>query len=367
MNILYLTEEPITFSGTMVRGGQIHVRNVVEGLRERGHEVHLVDWNDVSERPYQHSVSPIVRYGVDPSRTAIRSVSVGRETGTDIIVSKTRKTYLPGLFAARALGVPHVVHVGASLSATDRSELADKTSVSLRLRAPHDAYLVVGTNIAAELRERGAPEKEIYDVSNAVDVERFSPDRPVESDVVETRIHDRSGPLVGFVGCLHEYKGVLDLAEAIERSERDFRVVFAGDGPERERLQKRLGDQAVFLGAVPYDEMPAVYHALDVFVLPSHTEGIPRTVLEAQATGTPVVATHVGGVPDIVTDGESGLLCELRSPDALAARIEVVLGDSALHERLAEGGRRRVVDSFSWPEMYERYDRYLRRVLAEHR
>lgn len=353
------------FSGEMVRGGQIHIRNVVEGLRERGHEVHIVDWKELSERTYQHSVSPMMRYGVDPLRTAVRSVSVGWKTDTDIIISKTRKTYIPGLLAARALGVPHVVHVGSSLSATDQSKLTDMISVTLRLQAPHDAYFVVGTNIAAELRERGVPEKAIYNVSNAINVERFCPDRPVKSDIVETRIHDRSGPLVGFVGGLHEYKGVIDLAEATERSERDFTVVFAGDGPERERLRKRLGDRAVFLGAVPYDEMPALYHALDIFVLPSHTEGIPRTILEAQAAGTPVIATHVGGVPDIVTDGESGLLCDPRSPDVFAARIEEILSDSQLYEHLVEGGRRRVVDSLSWPEMYERYERYLGRILAE--
>jgi len=71
MKVLFLTEEPITFPGMMVRRGRIHVRNVVEGLRERSHDVHLVGWNDAPERPYQHSVAPRLGFGFDPSRTEI--------------------------------------------------------------------------------------------------------------------------------------------------------------------------------------------------------------------------------------------------------------------------------------------------------
>ncbi|ERG94885.1 MAG: hypothetical protein J07HQW2_01327 [Haloquadratum walsbyi J07HQW2] len=81
MRILYLTEEPITFSGTMVRGGQIHVSKVVEGLRDRGHDVHLIDWNNRPEREYQHSIAPRSRFLIDPIRTLQRAVSVGDTIG----------------------------------------------------------------------------------------------------------------------------------------------------------------------------------------------------------------------------------------------------------------------------------------------
>lgn len=370
MNVLYLTEEPITFSGTMVRGGQIHVRNVVEGLRERGHDVHLVDWNDTPEEPYQHSVSPKVRYGIDPLRAAVQSVTVGREVGTDIVVSKTRKTYLPGLAAARALGVPHVVHVGSSPGSTEDGIGAalDRLSVRSRLGAPNDGYFVVCDALRQELTEIGVDPERIHDVKNAVDTERFHPETVPTSlnHEYEDRIDafDDGQFLLGFVGGLHSYKGLDDLAEAMNRVDSDCGVVVAGDGPDRERLEQRFGDDGMFLGPVPYEQVPALYHRFDAFVLPSHTEGLPRVVLEAQATGTPVIATSVGGVPEVIEDGTTGFLCEPRSPAELAAAIEELIDTPSRQTEFAEAGRKRVAASYSWSQMYERYEQHLRRVTA---
>lgn len=157
MDVLYLTEERISFSGTVVRGGQIHVERVVRGLRERGHEVSLVDRNSDPERPFQYSVAPLLRFGVDPARVFVRAVSVGRYADADVVVSKTRKTYLPGVAAARALGVPHVVHVGSSLDrpVAGPYDRVNAASFAARLRAPHDGYFVVCDHIGEQLRERG--------------------------------------------------------------------------------------------------------------------------------------------------------------------------------------------------------------------
>jgi len=368
MNVLYLTEEPISFSGTMVRGGQIHVRNVVEGLRERGHGVHLVDWNDTAEKAHHHSVPPMIRYGVDPLRTAIRSVAVGRETGSDIVVSKTRKTYLPGLVAARALGVPHVVHVGSSPKSTDGGVIGtiDTLSIRSRLRAPHDGYFVVCEALRNELTEISIDPEQIHDVKNAVDTDRFHPDRIPTSlgakyiNRIESFADGRF--LLGFVGGLHPYKGLDDLADAMDRVDANCGVVIASDGPDRERLKRRFGEDGLFLGPVPYEQVPALYHHFDAFVLPSHTEGLPRVVLEAQATGIPVIATSVGGVPEVVENRMTGLLCDPRSPESLSAAINVLIDDPSIRTDLARVGRDRVAESYSWSQMYGRYEQYLRRI-----
>ena len=364
VNILLLTEEPISFSGTMVRGGQIHVRNVVAGLRERGHDVHLVDWNADPERPFQHSIEPRFRFVVDPFRTLRRAVTVGQDTDVDVVVSKTRKTYLPGLAAARRLGVPHVVHVGSSPDTPGGSlrDRVDDLSVVARLKAPHDGYFVVCGAIADDLEGLGVDPERVFDVKNAVDTDRFHPDPvPVElDDPYRRRIEDAgSGFRLGFVGGLYSYKGLDDLASALEATETDCTLVAAGDGPERDRLERRLGNGAVFLGPVPYEQVPALYHRIDALVLPSHTEGLPRVVLEAQATGTPVIATRVGGVPEVVDDGATGLLVEARDPAGLAAAIDRIADDPDLRARLAEAGRRAVVESYRWGSMYGRYERFL--------
>lgn len=369
--VLYLTEEPIQFSEPMVRGGAIHVQNVVDGLRDRGHEVVLIDWNDQPDQPFQHSVAPRSRIVDGAVRTAARAAAVGSRQRSEVVVSKTRKTYLPGLLAARWLGVPHIVHVGSSLQ--PRAGLQNwlsARSFSLRLQAPHDAYFVVCDAITTELEDRGI-RGDIYDVKNAVDTDRFAPE-PTNPDAV-ARFRDRHAATVGesdltlgFVGGLHEYKGVFDIADAITQCETDASLLVAGDGPAYEGLAERTVD-ATFLGAVPYEDIPAVYHAMDVFVLPSHTEGLPRVVLEAQATATPVVATRVGGVPEVVEDGETGQIVDPQDPAGLADAIDRLADDERKRTELGNAGRAAVERSYSWDELYSRYERFLEAVVAGER
>ncbi|MGM0718395.1 MAG: glycosyltransferase family 4 protein [Halobacteriota archaeon] len=371
MNVLYLTEEPITFSGTMVRGGQIHVRNVVQGLRERGHNVHLVDWSDSPEEPYQHSIPTALRYGVDPFRTAVRSSLIGRQTDVDIVVSKTRKVYIPGLLTARILDVPHVIHVGSSPWSVSDSILGKISTFSIqsRIRAPHDGYLIVCEALRNELLKIGIGPKSIYDVRNAVDIDRFHPKQiPIalnryDREQIEAFATDRF--LLGFVGGLYTYKGLDDLADALGRVDTKFGVVIAGDGPERKRLERRFGEDGLFLGPVPYDRIPALYQCFDAFVLPSHTEGLPRVVLEAQATATPVVSTRVGGVPEIIEHGETGLLCDPKDPTGMASQLDRLANDEALGNRLGYGGRATVEANYTWSRLYDRYERYLRNMIAK--
>lgn len=367
MRVLYLTEESISFGDALVRGGAIHVRNVVEGLRDRGHEVHLVDWNDAPERPYQHSVRPRTRFVDGPARTFRRAVGVARSVDADVIVSKTRKTYLPGFAAARVAGVPHVVHVGSLPVATEGTlgDRLDTASLRARLAAPHDGYLAVCDAVAEALRDLGAPRDAVHGVGNAVDTEAFAPDREPSSPASLDDAMERAGDrfVVGYVGGLHRYKGVRDLPPAIDRCEEPVYLVLAGDGPERAALEAEFGDDATLLGSLPYDHVPAVYHAADAIVLPSYTEGLPRVVLEAQATGTPVVATDVGGVPEVVADRETGLLVEPGDVAGLAGAIDDLAGDADLRERIAEAGRESVVANWSWEQLYGRYEQHLDEVV----
>jgi glycosyltransferase involved in cell wall biosynthesis len=370
MRVLLLTEERISFTDALTRGGAIHVRNVARGLGERGHDTILIDWNPTAERTWQLSVSPRTRFVDGPLRTLRRAIAVGRTTDINVIVSKTRKTYLPGLLAARRLGVPHVVHVGSSLERPEAGPLdrLNVASVSARLRAPHDAYFVVCEHIAEQLENSGISADRIYDVKNAVDTDRFHPSTvPVELDD-EFRAQLPAGPQtlrLGYVGGLQPYKGLADLAAAMDRMSADCELIVAGDGPDRERLERKFGDSATFLGAVPYEQIPALYHEVETFVLPSHTEGLPRVVLEAQATATPVVATRVGGVPEVIEDESTGLLCEPRDPSGLAADLQRLADDSDLRSRLGDAGRGAVAQSYSWDALYDRYEEYLAAVVGQ--
>ncbi|MFB6185356.1 MAG: glycosyltransferase family 4 protein, partial [Halobacteriaceae archaeon] len=315
MHVLILTEEPISFSGTMVRGGQIQVRNVVQGLRERGHDVHLVDWNPNPEKDFQHSISPQSRFVDGAIRTFYQAVKIGGQRDFDIILSKTRKTYLPGFFAAKILGIPHVVHVGSSLDRPTSGLIGslDQYSFRGRLQAPHDGYFVVCSAIAEQLEARGISKIKTFDVKNGVNTDRFRPEEQSATLAEEFKqqldaIPDDAFQL-GYIGSIQALKGLSDLQQALAKSSANVHVIVGGDGPLRSDLEEKFGENGTFLGSVPYEQVPELYKEFDAFVLPSHTEGLPRVILEAQAAGTPVIASRVGGVPEIVEDGETGLLC----------------------------------------------------------
>jgi glycosyltransferase involved in cell wall biosynthesis len=135
-------------------------------------------------------------------------------------------------------------------------------------------------------------------------------------------------PEVLFVGRLSPEKGIVELLEAT----RGMRLTVAGDGPLRAEVPGALG-------FVPHEELGALYDRAAVVVLPSYSEGLPLAVIEAMAHGKPVVATRVGGIPDLVEDGVTGLLVEPRDAGGLRAALERLLADPALRVRMGEAGR----------------------------
>ncbi len=179
-------------------------------------------------------------------------------------------------------------------------------------------------------------------------------------------VQDGTDPVL-FVGRLVERKGVAHLIEAIARlAPKGPRLEIVGDGPERpglEALAQRLGvaSRVVFRGKIPPDELQASYARAAVCVLPSvldargDTEGLGVVLLEAMNHGTPVIASRVGGIPDIVEDGVSGLLVPAGDADALAAAVRRVRDDPALARRLGEAGRRRLREQFSWQAIVQRW------------
>ncbi len=147
------------------------------------------------------------------------------------------------------------------------------------------------------------------------------------------------GLVLGFAGRLTAQKALDDLLEALVAVPEAV-LLLLGDGPERDRLERRarelgLGDRARFLGLGDRDGVLRLFAAADAAVLSSAWENFPHTVVEALAVGTPVVATAVGGVPEIVRDGVNGLLVPAGDSTALAAALRRVVEDEGLRHRLA--------------------------------
>ena len=184
------------------------------------------------------------------------------------------------------------------------------------------------------------------------------------------RLPSRDGGLrILFVGRLVERKGVTHLVEAVRRLPPDVRprLTVIGDGPERASIEEqiardRLGDRVTIRGRVSEAELKDAYAASDVLVLPSildargDTEGLGVVLLEAMSYGVPVIGSNLGGITDIVRDGETGLLVPPGDPAALATNLERLVRDKALAVRLGEAGRTHVATAFGWPAIMAQWE-----------
>ena len=156
------------------------------------------------------------------------------------------------------------------------------------------------------------------------------------------------------VAQLEPRKGQETLLEALAQLRhegKDIELTIVGDGPARGDVERRaaelgLTDVVTFVGALGQDEVGSFYRSADVFCLPSFSEGVPTVLMEAMASGLPVVATAIMGVPELVQDG-CGLLVPAGRPDSLAEALERLISDPELRRVLGEAGRHKVVAEFN--------------------
>ncbi|MSP62764.1 MAG: glycosyltransferase family 4 protein [Myxococcales bacterium] len=231
------------------------------------------------------------------------------------------------------LGVPSVVKVHG----TDINVVAEMAGprLSLRLALPRAARVVaVSSPLADEVARIGVPRERIEVVPNGVDGALFHPrERAAARAMLQC---NKDGRLVLYVGRLEPSKGVLDLLDAFARlapAHPDLSLVLVGAGTAEDECRERaarIGAQVRLVGARPLAEIPVWMAASDLVTLPSWNEGSPNALLEAIACGRPVVATRVGGIPELVTGPVLGELVPPRSPEALAAAlVRVAYGEHA--------------------------------------
>jgi glycosyltransferase involved in cell wall biosynthesis len=198
------------------------------------------------------------------------------------------------------------------------------------------------------------PDARIEPVPMGVDPDRFG--KHLATAQVRRDLGD-GHPQIIFVGRFSESKGVTDLVRAmpmIAAQLPNVRLAVVGYGPDEGRIrstidEQRVGDLVSIIGPVARGEIPARLASADLLVLPSvKIEGLGVVLLEALASGTPVVGTDAGGIPDIIEDGVTGLLCRSEQPGDIAAKCLRILGDPELMRRTADNGRRLVRDRFSW-------------------
>ena len=240
----------------------------------------------------------------------------------------------------RMLGLPLAGSYHTELTAYAQLR-SDDQRVALGMQLAQSAFygqcgIVLSPSSAsdASLAGLGIPAARIARWDRGVDAARFSPARREPDQLGDGRVN------VLYAGRLTREKGADLLADAFlaaRTRDRRLHLVLAGGGPEEERLRARLGRAATFLGWLEGDALATAYASADVFLFCSATDTFGQVVLEAQASGLPVVAVAAGGPAELIRDGRSGLLCPPRA-EALGGAVAGLAGSRAMRERLARGG-----------------------------
>jgi glycosyltransferase involved in cell wall biosynthesis len=326
---------PVVFTRTDVKES-----NFFDRLRALGVSHETLSVNSI--RP-EAVLSPLVNFG--------QLVALVRKRRFDLIHSHGYRADIFALPVATCCGIP-VVSTVHGLIANDRR---------LRLNNALDRYLLrfftrviaVSTAIKDDLVAHGVRADRVQVIANAVTSVRAD-DAPNTRQKVRADLGIGEGDFVfGYVGRLSREKGVhylIDAAAQLVHGRPGIRLLIVGDGPERSALEAAalvdgLRDKVTFAG-FQSDTSPW-YAAMDAVVLPSLTEGTPMTLLESMASGLPAIASRVGGVPAVITHGDSGILVEPGDVRDLHRAMATIAGDAQLRLRIAQNARQTIQENYN--------------------
>jgi glycosyltransferase involved in cell wall biosynthesis len=334
-----------------VGGPASHAPDVARFLQSHGHDVEVVTTASSSPAPFDtpvHWVSRRLPKGAIHVRTAAEIAR--RASRADVV-------YTTGMFGRSSAGAiaarrPYVLKLTAdpAFERARRRGIVDgdvdqfqdlgggpavrALRVARDFELSHAAHVFTPSAYLGELAVKWGVQRDRVSV-----LPNPSPPLPdlAPRDILRAEL-GMTGPTLAFAGRLTAQKALGDALQAVAAVD-GVSLLIAGDGDQRASLERRvaelqLGDRVRFLGPLPRDRVIALFRAADASILSSSWENFPHTVVEALAGGTPVLATAVGGVAEVVTDGENGLLVAPGDVDGLARAIRRFFDDDALAERL---------------------------------
>jgi glycosyltransferase involved in cell wall biosynthesis len=348
------------------RGGQNQVLTTVMGLRALGHRTLLV----------AHSEGELKRRAEEGLDLVSLAPKTEMDLGAAWRLSRLLKRLRPDIVHAHD---PHGVAM-AGLALSMSTQLAKPPLVAARRVDFHlrgnslsrwkyrqvDCFICASGAIREMLIGDGVPPGRAVTVHEGIDIERVDAAAPAK--LHEELWLPHHAPIVGNVAALVPHKGQRHLIEAarlVLPQVPDARFVIAGEGELRPALDRQIKEHhlekhVVLAGFRP--DVLSLQKAFDIFVMSSVTEGLGTSLLDAMAAGRPVVASAVGGIPEVVVDGDTGFLVPPRDQEAMAAAIVRLLKDEALRRRMGAAGRKRACTIFSAERMVQETLRVYQRV-----
>lgn len=357
----------------------LHLVHVLHSLDVGGTENGVVNLISVLDGDLRHTVISMTGSGSLARRlpAGVALHCLGKQPGLDLravarlaillrllrpsAVHSRNWGALDAVLAARLAGVPVVIHGEHGREASDPEGLSWRRNRLRRLLAPFvTRFVTVSFDLRRWLVDSvRIPPWKVLTIHNGVDITRFSDDRREAGRRALGLSPDKV--VIGTVGRLDPVKdqmGVLEAFAQLQYGGTSLALVIIGDGPCRESLEARarrpdVAGRVHLLGE--RDHVPVLLNGLDVFVLPSLAEGISNTILEAMATGLPVIATWTGGNPELVKEGVTGTLVPVGDPSALARALWTYASDPHLRALHGKAGRQRAVEEFPLERMAARY------------
>ena len=339
LKILYVDTEEFW------RGGQEQLVTLMTGMKKRGHEVHLAapHGSPLAQEALRRSIPahPFRQRGEFSPLAPLRLLSMLRLRAPDIVHFNTPRPILAGGLASFWGRTPSRV-----CSRRVNFPLRSKLSY-LKYNLFLERIITVSTSIQQTLIQHGVDSDRIEVIYEGVDVSW------IDQIEASSLFSGGAGLIVGTVAHLSPEKGHGTLLEAAALLRSEFPEVtyaFVGDGPLKGELIDKatelgIRDRVVFTGF--RNDSEALMKEFDVFCLASDSEGLSSAILAAMATPLPVVATSVGGIPELVVDGETGFLSQAGDSESLAARLRPLLLSEELRSKLKQAGRQRVEQHFT--------------------
>lgn len=320
--------------------------------------------SDMNVAPEARIVAPAAL-----TATAARLLTAANELEPDVLHAHwVVPSGAPAALVSVLTGTPLVVSLhGSDVFLAERSRTAGWAARRTFRRA--SAVTACSRDLARRAEALGADPDDLHVIPYGADMTRFRPEGDGDGRGVREALGLASdADVVLAVGRLVAKKGFVHLVDAVGTltgESRDVHLVFAGSGGGESALRhqaraKDVRDRVHFLGSVARPRMPALYGEATVLAVPSvdacgNVDGLPNVLLEGLASGLPVVASRIAGIPDVVRHGENGLLAEPGDPEDLAGTLGRVLDDASLRDRLARTARRDVEEELNWSAVTDRY------------